>query len=132
MSRYPAGRLAITTSSLPSIASHPITLKPTARRCSPAAHFLGKMTQAILSPSLTRPWFAITLGMGNPLGKHLAFDLDKISCEIVGVIGDARYNEVREGTRPTIYLDVFRAGQISSQLTLRTSLDPWLPKFDAS
>ncbi len=70
--------------------------------------------------------------MGNPLGKHLAFDLDKISCEIVGVIGDARYNEIREDTRPTIYLDVFREGQISSQLTLRTSLDPWLPKFDAS
>jgi predicted permease len=75
---------------------------------------------AIINQAMVRDYF----GDGNPLGKHLAFDLDKISYEIVGVVGDARYNEIREDTRPTIYLDVFRAGQASSQLTLRTSLDP--------
>jgi predicted permease len=77
----------------------------------------------IINEAMARDYF----GDGSPLGKHLSFDGFHKSYEIVGVVGDARYNEIREDTRRMIYLDVFQdafqEGHVSSQLTLRTTLD---------
>jgi predicted permease len=75
---------------------------------------------AIINETMAHVYF----GSLSPIGKHLAFDLDSKPYEIVGVVGDARYNEIREIARCTIYLDVFQDSSIPSQLSLRTSLDP--------
>jgi putative ABC transport system permease protein len=60
----------------------------------------------------------------SPIGKHLTFDRDDKSHEIVGVVGDAKYNDIREAPPRTIYLDTFQEGHPSAQFTLRTNLDP--------
>jgi ABC-type antimicrobial peptide transport system permease subunit len=44
--------------------------------------------------------------------------------EIVGVVGDSKYNQIREAAPRTIYLDVFQDRRAASQLTLRTSVAP--------
>jgi putative ABC transport system permease protein len=63
-------------------------------------------------------------GDRSPVGKRLSFDLDDKPYEIVGVVGDAKYNDIREAPPHTIYLDTFQESRVSSQITLRTSLDP--------
>jgi putative ABC transport system permease protein len=63
-------------------------------------------------------------GGRSPVGKRLTFDLDDQPYEIVGVVGDAKYNDIREVPPHTIYLDTFQESRVSSQITLRTSLDP--------
>jgi putative ABC transport system permease protein len=42
----------------------------------------------------------------------------------VGMVGDAKYGEMREATLPTIYLNTFQQGRIGSQFAIRTSVDP--------
>jgi ABC-type antimicrobial peptide transport system permease subunit len=45
--------------------------------------------------------------------------------EIVGVVGDANYLEIRESTRRGIYLPAFHDGRVSAQTFLiRTDIDP--------
>jgi len=83
-------------------------------------HDQGGARVAIINQAMARDYF----GDLSPIGKHFSFDLDANPYEIVGVVGDARYNEIREDSRRTIYLDVFQEGQMSSQLTLRTTVDP--------
>jgi putative ABC transport system permease protein len=63
-------------------------------------------------------------GGRSPAGKRLIFDLYDQPYEIVGVVGDAKYNDIREVPPHTIYLDTFQESRVSSQITLRTSLDP--------
>ena len=63
-------------------------------------------------------------GERSPIGKHLTFDLDDQPYEIVGVVGDAKYNDIREAPPHTIYLDTFQEGHPASQFTLRTNVDP--------
>jgi putative ABC transport system permease protein len=64
----------------------------------------------------------------SPLGMHVSFDHngdgDDRSYEIVGVAGDAKYQEIREKTWRTIYLDAFQADRVGSQFCLRTSASP--------
>ena len=75
---------------------------------------------AIINHSMANYYF----GGGSPIGKHLTFDLDDKPYEIVGVAGDAKYNDIREAPPHTIYLDTFQAGNRSSQFTLRTNVNP--------
>jgi putative ABC transport system permease protein len=69
-------------------------------------------------------------GHRNPIGKHIALDRDwkgfgvDQPYEIVGVVSDAKYNEIREAPPRTIYFNAFREGAVSSQFVLRTSVDP--------
>src|SRR3984957_13604681 len=64
----------------------------------------------------------------SPLGMHVSFDRngdgDDRSYEIVGVVGDAKYQEIREKTWRTIYLDAFQAPTVGSHFSLRTSVSP--------
>jgi putative ABC transport system permease protein len=64
----------------------------------------------------------------SPLGMHVSFDHngdgDDRSYEIVGVVGDAKYDEIREKTWRTIYLNAFQADRVGSQFSLRTSVSP--------
>jgi putative ABC transport system permease protein len=64
----------------------------------------------------------------SPLGMHVSFDHsgdgDDRSYEIVGVVGDAKYEEIREKTWRTIYLDAFQSDRVGSHFSLRTSVSP--------
>ena len=44
--------------------------------------------------------------------------------EIVGMVGDAKYIEIRETTPRTLYFNTFQEGRPQSQFALRTRVDP--------
>jgi predicted permease len=75
---------------------------------------------AIVNESTARHYF----GSENPLGRSLTFDGDNRPYEIVGVAGDAKYQDVHEGQRRTIYLNTFQSSRPASAFALRTSVDP--------
>jgi ABC-type antimicrobial peptide transport system permease subunit len=64
------------------------------------------------------------LGAANPLGRRLTFPGDRESHEIIGVVGDAKYLEIREATPATVYLATFQKPAPDSQFVIRTSIPP--------
>ena len=80
----------------------------------------GHARVAIINQTMARYYF----GDGNPLERHITFDGDAESYKIVGVVGDAKYMEMREATWRTIYLNTFQEPWVASQFALRTSVDP--------
>jgi predicted permease len=55
---------------------------------------------AVINEAAARRLF----GAGSPVGKHFRWEIgDKWEVEVVGVARDARYHEVREEPRPTVY-----------------------------
>jgi predicted permease len=84
-------------------------------------HDQGGSRVAIVNQSLARHYF----GGDNPLGRHLTFDGEDRPYEIVGVVGDANYYEIRETTRRTIYLPAFQDGRVLARhFLLQTNIDP--------
>jgi predicted permease len=81
---------------------------------------------AIINQATARYFF----GKVNPIGKHFTIDRDwkgfgdDKPFEIVGVVGDAKYYEIREPAHRTIYLNSFQDGNVSSKFALRTSVEP--------
>ncbi|MGJ5819587.1 ADOP family duplicated permease [Paludibaculum fermentans] len=81
---------------------------------------------AIINQTLARRYFA----GGNPIGKHVTLDhvtltRDPATYEIVGVVSDSNYMEIREERRRTIYLPAFRDGSvIAGTFVLRTGVEP--------
>jgi len=81
---------------------------------------------AIINQAMARYYF----GTGDPIGKHFTIDRDwkgfgdDMPFEIVGVVGDAKYYEIREDTHRTIYLNAFQDGNVSSKFALRTNVEP--------
>jgi predicted permease len=75
---------------------------------------------AIVNRAMARYYF----GAGSPLGKHITFDSDDKPYEIVGVVGDAKYYEIREATLRTIYLNAFQDRLAPSHFVLRTAVTP--------
>ena len=81
---------------------------------------------AIINQAMARYFF----GNESPIGKHFTIDRDwkgfgdDMPFEIVGVVGDAKYYEIREATHRTIYLNSFQDGNVSSQFALRTNVGP--------
>ncbi len=75
---------------------------------------------AIVNQTMSRYYFA----GGNPIGKHFTFDGEDNPYEIVGMVGDANYYEIRESTRRTIYFNAFQEGRPPSTFVLRTSIEP--------
>jgi ABC-type antimicrobial peptide transport system permease subunit len=63
-------------------------------------------------------------GGGNPVGKHVTLDGDDMRYQIVGMVGDAKYYEIREAVPRTIYISAFQEEQVSSRFLLRTRIDP--------
>jgi len=80
----------------------------------------GRPRVAIVNQAMARYYFA----GGNPIGKHLTLDGDDKPYEIVGMVGDAKYYEIREAPPRTIYINAFQEGPVSSQFVLRTRVDP--------
>jgi putative ABC transport system permease protein len=75
---------------------------------------------AIVNRTMASYYFAD----GNPIGKHFTFDGEDRPYEIVGMVGDAKYYEMREATRRTIYFNAFQEGRPASQFVLLTSISP--------
>jgi hypothetical protein len=70
-----------------------------------------------------------SFGNENPIGKHLTLShitstKGEITYEVVGVVGDAKYNDIQQPPPPTIYCDLVQEGLIGSQLAVRTSIAP--------
>jgi len=85
----------------------------------------GKPLVAIINLAAARDCF----GNENPIGKHLTLShinqtKNEINYEIVGVVGNAKYNDIHEPAPPTIYPDLLQQAFIGSQLAIRTSIAP--------
>jgi putative ABC transport system permease protein len=85
----------------------------------------GKPRVAIINHAAARECF----GNENPIGKHLILShitstKGETTYEVVGVVGDAKYNDIHEPAPPTIYRDFVQEEFIISQLAVRTSIAP--------
>jgi putative ABC transport system permease protein len=86
----------------------------------------GRTRVAIINQAMARYYFP----GASPIGKHVTLDRDWKSFgedrpyEIIGVVGDAKYYEIREATPRTIYFNTFQEGQPASQFALRTGINP--------
>ena len=80
---------------------------------------------AIINEAAARDCF----GNENPIGRHITLSHITLTkgektYEVVGVVGDAKYNDLQQPAPPTIYADLFQEGFIASQLAIRTKIDP--------
>ncbi len=74
---------------------------------------------AIVNQTMARHYFA----GGSPIGRHVVFDGSKQPYEIVGVVGDAKYSDIRGKILPMIYLNTFQESP-QSQFVIRTAISP--------
>jgi predicted permease len=68
-------------------------------------------------------------GNENPIGKqltlsHITLTAGEITYEIVGVVGDAKYNDIQQPAPPTIYRDSVQEGFVNPQLAIRSTIAP--------
>jgi predicted permease len=79
---------------------------------------------AVVNETLARNAF----GEDNPLGKVLRFGTDEKprDFQIVGIVGDAKYNDLRKSPPPTAYFSHLQAINSASFMTflVRTKIDP--------
>jgi predicted permease len=76
---------------------------------------------AIVNEATARYYF----GDGNPVGRHFNFEGQAWPIEIVGVVADAKYQDLYETPPRTIYLDAGQdRGQTDFILVLRTAAPP--------
>jgi putative ABC transport system permease protein len=71
-------------------------------------------------------------GNGNPIGRHITLShitstKGEKTFEVIGVVGDAKYNDLEKVAPRTIYADLLQQGYTGSehsQLAIRTRIDP--------
>jgi predicted permease len=85
----------------------------------------AKPPVAMMNQAAARECF----GNENPIGKyltlsHITLTNGEITYEVVGVVGDAKYNDIQQPAPPTIYRDLVQPGFIGSQLAVRTRIAP--------
>jgi putative ABC transport system permease protein len=80
----------------------------------------GRPRVAIVNQAMANYYF----GGASPIGRYFTFDGESQPYEIVGVAGDAKYQEIREAVRRTIYLNTFQFPQPAQGFAIRTSVDP--------
>jgi putative ABC transport system permease protein len=78
----------------------------------------------VINESAARDCF----GSENPIGRrvtlsHITETKGEKTYEVVGVVGDAKYNDLGQPAPPTIYTNLFKEGLIGSQLAIRTKID---------
>lgn len=74
---------------------------------------------AIVNQSFARHYF----GDATPIGRRMTLERETKPFEIVGVVADAKYSDLREPAPRTVYLNAFQ-GRIASHFALRTTLPP--------
>jgi predicted permease len=76
---------------------------------------------AIVSASMARYYY----GDRSPIGQIITFEGQPTAYEIVGVVGDAKYLNLHEPIRRTVYLNAFQEPRMfAHQLSMRTSIPP--------
>jgi predicted permease len=80
---------------------------------------------ALINQALARHFF----GIADPVGSHVNLShttarRDDKSYEVIGVVGDAKYNDIQQPAPRTIYLNALQENRRVSQLSIRTNLDP--------
>jgi putative ABC transport system permease protein len=80
---------------------------------------------AIINQAAARDCF----GNENPIGRHITLSHITLTkgertYEVVGLVRDAKYNDLQQPAPPTIYADLLQQGFIGSQLAIRTRIDP--------
>ena len=63
-------------------------------------------------------------GDASPVGRRITLDGDEKPYEVVGVVGDAKYLDIRETPARTMYFNTFQERWLPSQFALRTRVDP--------
>lgn len=79
----------------------------------------GPLT-AIVNQAAARHYFAGR----DPIGKRVWLEGDGRPYEIVGVVADAKYSDIRGPAPQTVYLDAFQQSRLPSQFVVRTSGSP--------
>src|SRR5262245_5005096 len=74
---------------------------------------------AIVSQAFARYYF----GANGALGRHVSFDRDETTYEIVGVVGDSKYLTLHAPPPRTFYINAFQESG-ASQFAIRTSVAP--------
>jgi predicted permease len=83
---------------------------------------------AIINETTARDCF----GDENPIGKHITLSHITLTkgektFEVIGVVADAKYNDLQQAAPPTIYANLLQQGYTGSehsQLAMRTRIDP--------
>jgi predicted permease len=80
---------------------------------------------AIINETTARHCF----GNENPIGRritlsHITLTKGERTYEVVGLVRDAKYNDLQQTAPPTIYPDLLQQDFIGSQLAIRTRIDP--------
>jgi predicted permease len=73
----------------------------------------------ILNQTMARVFF----GDANPIGHRIKVENNDIR-EVVGVVGDSHYLEIREKIAPTLYLNTFQSPETGSEFAIRTAGNP--------
>jgi len=73
----------------------------------------------ILNQTMARVFF----GDSNPIGHRIKVENNDIR-EVIGVIGDSHYLEIREKIAPTLYLNTFQSPDTGNEFAIRTAGNP--------
>ena len=89
----------------------------------------GRSRVAIINATMARHYFA----NGHALGRFVTIDRNPPSgtwygddqpYEIIGIVADAKANDLREPPPPAMYFNMFQENRFYSQFDLRTSVNP--------
>ncbi|HEV2488359.1 MAG TPA: ABC transporter permease [Candidatus Acidoferrales bacterium] len=80
---------------------------------------------AIINEAAARDCF----GNENPIGRHITLSHITLTkgertYEVVGLVRDAKYNDLQQPAPPTIYADLLEQSFVGSQLAIRTKINP--------
>ena len=75
---------------------------------------------AIINQAMARHYF----GSANPLGRQFTFEGQSRPLQIVGVVGDAKYNDLHETAPPTAYMNMLQGSNWNETFLLRTDVAP--------
>jgi predicted permease len=80
---------------------------------------------AIINEAAARDCF----GNESPIGRHITLSHITLTkgertFEVVGLVSDAKYNDLQQPAPPTIYADLFQQDFAGSQLAIRAGIDP--------
>ncbi len=80
----------------------------------------GRPRVAVVSQSFARHYFPNR----SAIGGHVRFEGKKSVYEIIGVVGDAKYLELKETPPRTMYMNTLQDQNIVSQYLIRTAIRP--------
>jgi len=80
----------------------------------------GRTRVAIVNEAVVRHYFRDR----DPLGRQLRLEGDSLPYEVVGVVADAKYADLRIPAPQTVYLHAFQQGRLPSVFSIRTAVPP--------